>query len=133
MPDNMSKDQRTLTMSRIRSKGNLSTEIAMMKLLRSNGIKGWRRHQKLIGNPDFVFRNKKLAVFIDGCFWHGCPKCYIEPKSNINYWLPKIDRNKKRDKAVSAELKRRGWTVLRFWEHALKSPNLVLRRLQKSL
>jgi len=76
---------------------------------------------------------ERLAIFIDGCFWHGCPKCHIEPKSNIDYWLPKINRNKKRDKAVNAELKRRGWTVVRFWEHSLKRPKLVLKKLQKNL
>lgn len=133
MPDNMSKEKRSLTMSKIRAKGNLSTEIKMIQLLKSSDIKGWRRHQKLIGNPDFVFPKKKLAIFIDGCFWHGCPKCFVEPRSNIEYWSSKIERNKKRDKAVNTELKRLGWTVLRFWEHSLKRPKLVLKKLQQNL
>lgn len=133
MTDNMSREKRSFTMSRIRAKGNLSTELKMVELLRRNGIHGWRRHQKIVGNPDFIFRDKKIAIFIDGCFWHGCPKCFIKPKSNVEYWLPKIDRNKKRDREVNAELRRQGWTVLRFWEHAFKRPQNVVNRIKKNL
>ncbi len=120
-------------MSKIRSRGNQSTELRMVELFREYRIRGWRRNYKVHGQPDFVFLEKRLAIFIDGCFWHGCPKCYIEPKSNIDYWLPKIERNKRRDNAVNTELKRRGWTVVRFWEHSLKRPKLVLKKLQKNL
>lgn len=133
MADNLSIRQRSYAMSKIRSRGNQSTELRMVELFREYRIRGWRRNYKVHGQPDFVFLEKRLAIFIDGCFWHGCPKCYIEPKSNIDYWLPKIERNKRRDNAVNTELKRRGWTVVRFWEHSLKRPKLVLKKLQKNL
>lgn len=129
MSDNMSKEKRSFTMSRIRSKGNISTELKMVELLRGNGIHGWRRHPKLMGNPDFIFKKQKIAIFIDGCFWHSCPRCFIEPKSNIEYWSAKIERNKKRDKKINAELNRLGWTVLRFWEHSFKRPKNILNKI----
>lgn len=132
MTDNLSKKQRTFAMSQIRSKGNISTEIKMIHLLKVNRISGWRRHFRIIGNPDFVFPKAKLAIFIDGCFWHGCPKCYTKPKSNTKYWQIKIERNIKRDKIVIKELKKRGWKVLRIWEHSLKSNiKTVINRLQQ--
>lgn len=133
MPDNMTKMQRSATMSKIRSKGNISTELKMVQLLKSNSIHGWRRHQKLLGQPDFVFRDRKVAVFIDGCFWHGCPRCYIKPKSNIEYWSGKIVRNKARGKEVNRELRRLGWKVLRFWEHSFTRPKEIISRLKTSL
>ena len=133
MPDNMTKKQRSITMSKIRSKGNLSTELKMVELLKSSGIHGWRRHQKLVGRPDFIFRDKKIAVFIDGCFWHGCARCFIKPKSNVKYWFAKIARNKDRSKEVNRELKGHGWTVLRFWEHSFKRPQNILKKLRTVL
>jgi len=133
MPDNMTKKQRSTTMSKIRSKGNLSTELKMVQLLKSNGIHGWRRHQKLPGSPDFIFRDKKVAIFIDGCFWHGCHHCFVKPKSNVEYWVAKIARNKARSQEVNRELKRSGWKVLRFWEHSLKRSNSVLSKLKRAL
>jgi DNA mismatch endonuclease (patch repair protein) len=133
MPDNMSKKQRSVTMSKIRSKGNLSTELKMVQLMKAIGIHGWRRHQRQVGKPDFVFRDKKVAVFIDGCFWHGCPRCFVKPKSNVKYWLAKIARNKDRSREVNRELKRLGWTVLRFWEHSFKRPQSIITKLDKAL
>lgn len=133
MPDNMTKKQRSVTMSKIRSKGNLSTELRMVGLLKSSGIHGWRRHLNLVGRPDFVFREKKVVVFIDGCFWHSCPRCFVKPKSNVKYWSAKIERNKDRSRKVTCELKRLGWTVLRFWEHSFKRPQYIVNKLVKSL
>ena len=72
-------------MTRVRSRGNQTTEAAMVGLLRSAGITGWRRHPTMMGNPDFVFRRQRLVLFIDGCFWHRCPRCYREPTSNVDY------------------------------------------------
>ena len=129
----MSKQQRSETMSKIRSRGNISTEIKMVQLLRANSIVGWRRHAKLPGRPDFVFRKKKIAVFIDGCFWHGCPTCYVKPRSNVAYWSAKIARNRSRSKEVNRELRRLGWQVLRFWEHSLKHSTTIMRRIRKAL
>ena len=76
MSDVFTKQKRSMVMSRIRGKGNKSTEIKLLKLFKENVIKGWRRHIPLIGRPDFIFRNERLAVYVDGCFWHKCPKCY---------------------------------------------------------
>jgi DNA mismatch endonuclease, patch repair protein len=104
-----------------------------MKILRSNGITGWRRHLPLPGKPDFAFRSARLAVFVDGCFWHSCPTHGRRPDSNQNYWLPKLARNKRRDQHVSRELRASGWTVIRFWEHDLASEQRVVARLLRYL
>lgn len=66
---------------------------------------------------DIVFTRVRLAVYIDGCFWHGCPEHYIEPKSNREYWVPKIERNRQRDSETVARLESLGWSVARYWEH----------------
>jgi DNA mismatch endonuclease (patch repair protein) len=105
----------------------------MVQLLKSNDIHGWRRHQRLIGNPDFIFRDKKVAVFIDGCFWHGCPRCYSEPKSNVEYWSGKIKRNRARGREVNRELQQLGWTVLRFLGHSFNRPQYILSRIMRHL
>src|SRR5438445_4703761 len=107
-------------MAAIRSKGNKDTELRLAAVFRAGGITGWRRHQALPGRPDFVFRRERLVVFVDGCFWHGCPRHGRKPDSNRDYWLPKLMRNRARDRAVGCELRRRGWTVVRIWEHDLR-------------
>jgi DNA mismatch endonuclease (patch repair protein) len=118
--DKISKEQRSRNMAAIRSKGNQTTEVVFLKLLRTNKITGWRRHVRhVVGVPDFVFPKHKLAIFIDGCFWHGCRKCKTHPKTNIRYWETKITNNQKRDKAVKKRLVREGWKVFRFWEHEI--------------
>ena len=91
----------------------------MIALMRAARITGWRRGVPLFGKPDFVFRAAKVAVFVDGCFWHGCPRHGRTPKSRLDFWLPKLARNAKRDRAVSRNLRASGWTVLRVWECAL--------------
>ena len=118
-------------MSRIRGKGNKSTEVRLIKLFREHGITGWRRHQKLPGKPDFLFRRERLAVFVDGCFWHGCPRCYRIPKQNAEFWETKIGGNQKRDRKVSRQLRKLGWSVCRIWECRLKNPDSVIRRIQR--
>lgn len=133
MSDNMSREKRSMTMSRIRSKGNASTELKMVELLEQNQIQGWWRHPNITGKPDLVFIQQKVAVFIDGCFWHGCPRCFQLPKSNVDYWLNKIARNKKRAKEVNKKLKQDGWIVLRIWEHAFKRPGSIIKRINKVL
>ncbi len=102
-------------------------------LLKASRLTGWRRHQPVFGKPDFVFPEAKLAVFVDGCFWHGCPKCYRRPKSNVPYWRSKIKRNRKRDLQVRRELRKQGWAVLRFWECQLKDAAKVSLRIRKAL
>ncbi len=130
MADIFSKRKRSQVMAAIRSKGNKDTELKLVSILRSHGIKGWRRHRPLPGNPDFIFPKQRLAVFVDGCFWHGCRWHCRMPKSRSNYWKPKIARNKKRDREVTRQLRRCGWEVLRVWEHALKRPSKMLGRLK---
>jgi len=106
-------------MSMIRC-ANTKPEIALRKLLFANGLRGYRLHYRLTGRPDIVFPKKKIAVFIDGCFWHKCPKCFQKPVTNRAFWRKKIDCNVKRDKVVGVELKRKGWRVLRIWEHEIR-------------
>lgn len=122
-------------MSRIRGRGNKDTELALAKLLRAHRIIGWRRNQPVFGKPDFVFRKIKLAVFVDGCFWHGCPTHATKPRNNAGFWRKKLAANKARDRLVSRTLRRDGWRVLRVWEHELARKNQarLLRRIQKAL
>lgn len=127
MADIVSKAKRSEIMSRIRSRGNQRTEMAMVKLLRANRITGWRRHYPIEGKPDFAFPKQKVAVFVDGCFWHGCPKCFRMPKTNRKFWEDKIYANKRRDTAVRRALRQRGWvpatlsTSMLFSDRNLKS------------
>jgi DNA mismatch endonuclease (patch repair protein) len=93
-------------------------------------IKGWRRGSKLPGRPDFVFPNQKIAIFIDGDFWHGNPKKYRLPKSNIEYWAVKLERNQKRDELISMTLKGMGWRVNRIWESALRDEEALAAKLK---
>jgi DNA mismatch endonuclease, patch repair protein len=114
----------------VRSRGNKATELALASLLRRHGIKGWRRHLNFLpGTPDFAFPKKKLAIFVDGCFWHGCPKHATSPATRKEFWLKKFACNKYRDRAVNRELRLRKWRVLRIWEHELKLPKRVLARV----
>jgi DNA mismatch endonuclease, patch repair protein len=119
MADIVSKAKRSEIMSKIRSRGNKRTELAMVNLLRANKITGWRRHYPIFGKPDFAFPKQKVAIFVDGCFWHRCPKCYVEPKSNKEFWRTKVQRNRRRDARVARCLRKNNWIVLRVWEHQL--------------
>jgi len=109
-------------MASIRSKGNKTTEGVFLTILRQGKISGWRRHLDLPGKPDFTFRAQRLVVFLDGCFWHGCPRCYHLPEDNRSYWRKKVLGNRRRDRRRSQELRSLGWRVLRVWEHTLESP-----------
>jgi len=121
-------------MSRIRGRGNKDTELVLAKLLRSHGITGWRRHYAVTGKPDFVFPKKKLAIFVDGCFWHGCKRHFRMPTSNLEYWKTKFAANRKRDRKVGKTLRGKGWIVLRFWEHDLvKNQRSVVKKIQAYL
>jgi DNA mismatch endonuclease (patch repair protein) len=135
MPDVFTKAKRSEVMSRIRSRGNKDTELALAKLLRRHGITGWRRHQPVFGKPDFIFRKARLAVFVDGCFWHGCPKHATKPANNRAFWQRKLMSNRRRDLLVSRTLRTRGWRVLRIWEHELATRNhsRLARRIQRAL
>ncbi len=117
--DRITKKQRSQLMSRIRGK-NTSPEWLLRRALWAEGLRGYRVHSALKGKPDLYFGRAKLAVFVDGCFWHQCPLCYRPPKTNKKYWLPKIRRNVERDLETDLELGRQGIAVLRFWEHEVK-------------
>ena len=117
--DTMTKKQRSQLMSKIRSK-NTQPEVLLRQYLWAKGVRGWRLHKKLPGRPDLYFGPKKVAVFIDGCFWHKCPECYRAPKSNKRFWNAKIRRNIARDLETDVTLREMGVTTLRFWEHDVK-------------
>jgi len=127
--------QRSRIMASVRSKRNRSTEWRLRGALVSAGVSGWRLNvAKLLGKPDFVFASERLTVFVDGCFWHGCPKCYRRPKSRRRYWDNKVLDNIKRDKKRRADLRRQGWRAIRIWEHELtKSPQRCVRRIHHAL
>jgi DNA mismatch endonuclease (patch repair protein) len=134
VPDVFTKAKRSQVMSQIRSHGNKATELALAKLFRRHKIAGWRRHQKIFGKPDFTFPKIKLAVFVDGCFWHGCPRHATKPKSNRAFWKNKFARNMARDRLVNRTLRKFGWKVIRIWECRLKkNPLNCLRRIQRVL
>jgi len=143
MADVFSKKKRSEVMSRIRSRGNAATELALARLLRANKISGWRRQLvlrfqvsgfKFQVRPDFVFRQVRLAMFVDGCFWHGCPKHGTQPRGNAAFWKKKFATNRARDRRVNRTLRSAHWRVLRIWECALKkNPQTCLRRIEQAL
>ena len=118
-------------MAAIRSKGNKDTELKLASILRAHGIKGWRRHRPVPGKPDFIFPRQRLAVFVDGCFWHGCRWHCRMPQDHRAYWQKKISRNAARDRATTRLLRHTGWRVLRIWEHELKNASKVATRVLK--
>lgn len=124
---------RSRMLAAVRATGNKSTELELVRLFRRNGITGWRRHGALAGRPDFVFRAPRIAVFVDGCFWHGCPRCYKAPTRNPAYWSQKILANRRRDKRVTRVLRAQKWCVLRVWEHALTRPDAALERIARAI
>lgn len=123
MADVFSKQKRSEIMSRVRSKGNQSTELKLIAIFNELNIKGWRRNYKVKGHPDFVFPERRVAVFVDGCFWHGHNCRNLTPRDNASYWDKKIDKNKKHDAEITARFIKRGWTVIRIWECELKKKN----------
>ena len=127
------KAKRSDVMSRIRGRGNKATELALAGLFRAAGLTGWRRHRPVFGKPDFIFPRARVAVFVDGCFWHGCPRHGTKPGNNAAFWRRKFAANQARDRLVTRTLRGRGWRVVRVWEHELRSPNRVLARIRKAL
>src|SRR5688572_26700003 len=105
MADIWTKQKRSQVMAAIRSKGNKATELRLVSIMRAYGIKGWRRQQAIPGTPDFVFQEKRIAIFVDGCFWHGCRHHCRMPKSRKSFWTPKIAANRARDRQVARLLK----------------------------
>jgi DNA mismatch endonuclease (patch repair protein) len=157
MADVFSKSKHSEVMSHIRSRGNQDTEVALAKLLRRHKITRWRRQVQITGRaallrgpniraarqhrptfrvrPDFIFPKPRLAVFVDGCFWHGCPQHGTKPKGNAVFWRKKFASNQTRDRRVNRALRRANWRVLRVWEHELARKNeaRLLRRIERIL
>jgi DNA mismatch endonuclease (patch repair protein) len=107
-------------MRAVKGKGNKTTEQAVRLALVREGIDGWIMHPTHVpGKPDFFFPDANLAIFVDGCFWHGCARCGHIPKVNSSFWRAKIERNRKRDAATTKRLKADRVKVLRFWEHEI--------------
>ena len=130
MPDKITKEQRSYIMSQIRG-----TKTKPELIVKENIDSRKLRYQPkgIPERPDFANKTKRIAVFIDGCFWHKCPRCYKPPKSNKKYWKAKIERNTKRDKDVNRKMRKEGWTVLRFWEHQVKENTAqVVKKINKS-
>ena len=123
MADIFEKEKRSKIMSAVHSKQNKSTEMKLIKIFKGNGIVGWRRNYKVKGHPDFVFPDKKIAIFVDGCFWHGHDCRNTRPADNAEYWQKKRERNMRHDKEITALFENRGWTVIRIWECELKKKN----------
>ncbi len=122
MPDITDKHTRSRMMSGIRGKGNRSTEWKIRALFVRLGYRGWVMHPKdVIGKPDVAFPRKKIAVFVDGCFWHKCPRCALSPDTNRAFWERKLTENRKRDFRINRLLGKSGWRIVRIWEHAISS------------
>jgi DNA mismatch endonuclease (patch repair protein) len=123
-------------MSRVRGKGNKSTELVVAEALRQHRVTGWRRHLKhLPGRPDFYFPSERLALFVDGCFWHACPTCARRwPHTRTEFWVNKIEGNRRRDLRVRRHLRAAGVHTMRVWEHELRSDawiHRLARRLER--
>jgi DNA mismatch endonuclease (patch repair protein) len=97
-------------------------------------LSGWRvQARDIAGSPDIIFEQERLTIFLDGCFWHGCARCYRRPKSSQRYWDAKVKRNIARDQRVNARLRRAGWSVMRIKEHSLTNLDHVVARIQTRL
>ena len=118
MPDVLTKTQRSYNMSKIKAK-NTKAEIILRRSLYKQGAKSYRIHYNIEGKPDIAFPKKKIAIFVDGCFWHRCPLHFVEPETRADFWLKKIESNVKRDRVVDDKLRKDGWQVIRFWEHEI--------------
>lgn len=122
---------RSALMQRIKSTGNKSTEMKFRSALSQAGVKGWSIQPEIKGHPDIAFMRERVAVFLDGCFWHGCDEHYKAPKTRRKQWIKKISANRARDARTVAEFVADGWKVFRIWEHDLENPgelrNLALR------
>ena len=133
MTDVFSKEKRSEVMSKIRGFGNKETEIALIKIFRRHKIVGWRRRQKVFGKPDFVFWKQRVAIFVDGCFWHQCPLHSSIPRQSQEFWQKKLQATTLRDKQVNATLEQKDWIVVRIWEHELKDEEIVCALIRSAL
>lgn len=126
MADVFSRAKRSEIMQHVKSSGNKSTEVRLISYFNTHHITGWRRKYNVKGHPDFVFLKRRVAIFVDGCFWHGHDCRNTRPKDNSEYWMVKRNRNIAHDRAVTALFQERGWTVVRIWECELKKKNQAI-------
>lgn len=124
MADVFNPQQRSQIMQKVKSQGNQSTEMRLISIFTAYSITGWRRNYSVKGHPDFVFLQKRIAIFVDGCFWHGHDCRNTRPVANKEYWDKKRERNIRHDQEITALFESRGWTVIRIWECELKKKNL---------
>ncbi len=133
MVDVLTKKQRSYNMSMIKGK-DTKPEIALRRHLYKQGIRGYRLNYKISGRPDITFPKYKVAVFVDGCFWHMCPKCFKEPENNKQFWLTKIKGNVERDKKTNLALRKQAWKVIRLPEHKInKEPEKCINEIRFAL
>ena len=130
MTDSLTQSDRSALMARVRPHGNKSTDLQFVNTVMRLGIHGWvMQPPNILGRPDVYFPQQRLVVFLDGCFWHACPKCGRLPKSRTEFWTTKIQNNRRRDQSISRRLRRKGYHVMRLWEHSLRddrwAPRLV--------
>ncbi len=132
MADVFDRKTRSDVMRKVKSSGNKSTELRLIAFFQEHHITGWRRHYDVKGHPDFIFPAKKVAIFVDGCFWHGHGCRNITPSDNAEYWRRKQERNMRHDQEVSKMFSDRGWAVIRIWECELKKKNesLLLEKMK---
>lgn len=123
MSDVFNKEKRSQIMRAVKSRDTKSTEKTLLSLFKENGVTGWRRTYDVKGHPDFVFLKQRVAIFVDGCFWHGHDCRNTRPSNNAEYWQKKRAKNIRHDKEVTKNFEKRGWTVLRIWECELKKKN----------
>jgi DNA mismatch endonuclease (patch repair protein) len=135
MVDVFDQKTRSRIMARVRGRGNKNTELALINVLRTYKVSGWRRRATIFGSPDFIFPRARVALFVDGCFWHSCPKHQSVPASNRAFWLRKLARNQRRDRLVTRTLRKSGWKVIRVWQHELTRVNelRLVSRLRRVL
>ena len=127
MTDRFPPKVRSRIMASIRGK-DTGPEIAVRRILWRHGLR-YRTHDRtVLGRPDISNKRKQLAVFVDGCFWHGCPMCYREPETNRDFWRNKIEGNRKRREVVRDGLERQGFRVVEIWEHETGSPDTVMKK-----
>jgi len=131
MTDTFSTKKRSEIMRAIKSRGNASTEKKLIQLFKTNKISGWRRNSTILGRPDFAFPQRRIALFADGCFWHGHGCRNLTPAQNAEYWRKKIQRNMERDKEVTRTLKKQNWQVVRIWECEISRGDI--RKLKRRL
>lgn len=134
MTEKIRKEQRSYIMSKIRSRWT-GIEKSFHNHLKSRKIRH-KMHPNIEGGPDIILTDYKIAVFLDGCFWHTCPKCKgnKRPSSNKNYWIPKINKTIKRDNENATKLRKNGCKVLRFWEHEInENVESCIEKLERSV